>query len=284
MTSAPLTYATLVHEAARRLAGTGIDTARLDAEVLLRHVTGWNATGLFLRYPDLATSAHAEAFHALIEQRLAGQPVAYLTGTREFMGLAFTVCSHVLVPRPETEILVEWALQRLGSGPVVDIGTGSGAIAVSIAALARRPIDVIATDVSPKALATARINAVALLPPERHSRLTFRDGSLLTPVTGRATLILANLPYLTPSQIAENPDLEAEPRLALDGGPDGLDLVRTLISDLPRVLAPKGAVGLEIDPSQCPAVESLLRATWPTASVSTLPDLAGLPRHVTMTT
>src|SRR5680860_897348 len=137
------TYQHVLHESARRLAETGIETSRLDAEVLLRHVLGVSRAELFLRYPEPLANDHLGLYEALLARRIAGEPVAYLTGIREFMGLPFNVGPGVLVPRPETELLVEWALDALPGMPdpiVVDVGTGSGAIAVSIAALAACPI------------------------------------------------------------------------------------------------------------------------------------------------
>ncbi len=286
----PVTLHHLLRNATERLASAGLATPRLDAEVLLRHVLGIDRAQLFLLLPDPAGEGLGEALDVLIGRRLAGQPVAYLTGTREFMGLPFRVDPAVLIPRPETELLVEWALDWLNPrerATVVDAGTGSGAIAISLAALAPAglALTVVATDVSGPALAMARRNA------GRHgalvrSRLSFVRGSLLEPIDGPVDLVLANLPYLTPDQVAENPDLAAEPALALAGGADGLDLVRSLIVDLPRVLAARGAArraaGFELDPSQTETVATLLRAAFPAARVGTISDLAGLPRHVIM--
>jgi HemK-like putative methylase len=141
---------------------------------------------------------------------------------------------------------------------------------------------VIAIDVSAGALAVAAGNADELLSAEQRERISFRQGSLLEPITGRVTLVLANLPYLTPEQMQENPDLAAEPGLALDGGGDGLDLVRKLIADLPRVLDDGGGVALEIDPSQQAETERLLLETFPGRDVHTIRDLAGHGRHVVM--
>ena len=276
-----------LRDAADHLERAGIDTARLDAEVLLRHVLDIDRTTLFLRYPDPMPGDAVAILADLIERRLTGEPVAYLTGVREFMALPFRVAPGVLIPRPDTEPLVEWALDWLHDRPdavVADIGTGSGAIAVAIAAHAPETFAgrVVAIDTSREALAIATANADALLPPARRARIAFRLGSLTDPLDAPVDLLLANLPYLTPEQIARNPDLDAEPRLALDGGPDGLDLVRAVIADLPRVLAPDGAAGFELDPSQATAVQSQLETTFPGAQVIIVHDLARLSRHVVL--
>ncbi len=285
MTERLPTYQDVLRASARRLASAGFETARLDAEVLLRHVASLDRAGLFLRMPEPVPEGMEPPFDALIGRRLGGEPVAYLTGRREFMGLPFRVAPGVLIPRPETELLVEWALEVLATrqnATVVDVGTGSGAIAVSIAALSDPALRIIATDVSAVALAIAHDNTNALLDDVRCARLEFREGSLLKPIDGPVDLVLANLPSLTPAQVDGNPDLAAEPRLAVDGGRDGLDLVRELIADLPSVLTPGGAVGLELDPSQTATVEGLLRGLFPGRSVRTIRDLAGLARHVVL--
>lgn len=288
MTKQDRTYQEILRDGANRFADAGIESARLDAEVLLRHVAGLHRASFFLRLPERAPDGIEAAFEALAARRLAGEPVAYLVGTREFMGLPFRVAPGVLIPRPETELLVEWALAALAlladrtHVSVVDVGTGSGAIAVSLAALASPGVRILATDISDEALVVARGNAVALLDEARRTRLEFRQGSLLAPIKGPVDLVLANLPYLTPGQVDGNPDLAAEPRLALDGGADGLDLIRQLVADLPRVLASGGAVGLELDPSQTDAVEGLLREAFPGRDVRTIHDLAGLARHVVL--
>ncbi|MGH2531061.1 MAG: peptide chain release factor N(5)-glutamine methyltransferase [Thermomicrobiales bacterium] len=273
-------------EAAGRLSGAGIETARLDAEVLLRHVLGIDRTGLFLRMREPLGEAALAAFDALIERRLTRMPVAYLTGTREFMGLSFAVGPGVLVPRLETESLVEWAARWLTERPeatVVDVGTGSGAIAVSLAATLAtvRQGRVVAVDISPVALTYAARNRSAHLPS---GRLHLVRGSLLSWCRGPVDLVLANLPYLRPDQIEANPDLRAEPALALAGGPDGLDLIAGLLSDAPRVLASKGALGLEVDPAHAARVADLARAAFPAASISVASDWAGLERFVLVET
>ncbi len=276
------TIAGALHAAARRLAEQGFPSPRLDAEVLLRHVLGLDRTAFFLRLHDPLSPTDRQRFEALLARRLAGEPVAYLTGEREFMGLPFAVGPGVLVPRPETELLVEWALIWLtdrAHATVIDVGTGSGAIALSLAyhlpgnAVHR----IIGADISRAALRFARQNR-SRLGLERRVHLVC--GDLVAWCRGPAALILANLPYLRPDQIAANPDLAAEPRLALEAGPDGLDLYRRLLADAGRVLAPDGAIGLEIDPSQADTAVALMVAALPDARITVRPDLAGLPRHV----
>jgi release factor glutamine methyltransferase len=281
--------------AGERLAGAPAPAAdgtpRLDAEVLLRHVLGLDRSALYAHPERRLSEAERRRFDALVERRAAGEPVAYLTGEREFMGLPFAVDRRTLVPRPETEVLVERALALLAGRPgtdddpvrVVDVGTGSGAIAVAVAALAPRPegLRVFATDLSGPALAVARRNTARLLGPGR-PRVDFVQGSLLEALRGPFDLVLANLPYV-PSE--EVPGLPAsvsryEPALALDGGPDGLDLNRALLADLEGKLRPGGGVLLECDPRQAPLLAGLVAAALPGAAVRTLRDLAGRDRVV----
>lgn len=277
----------LVRSAQAAIAAAGSTSPRLDAEVLLRHVLNVDRVGLFVRLEEEASQGVTEAFQKLVARRIEGEPIAYLTGTREFMGLAFSVTPAVLIPRPETELLVEWALDWLTARfdvSIVDVGTGSGAIAVSLATLDTSERNrIIGSDVSTAALDVAQRNADRLLTPFRRSTLRFEQGSLLEWRHDPIDLVLANLPYLTPEQIAGNPELDSEPRKALDGGREGLDLVRSLIEDLPRVLSMNGAVGLELDPSQIDPVEALLRNRFPEAGIEIISDLAGHRRHVVMT-
>lgn len=281
-----ITVARALRTARARLAAAGVETPGLDAEVLLRHVLGWDRTQILTRPETELLADDAARYEALLTERERGQPVAYLTGEREFMGLSFAVGPGVLVPRPETEILVEWAADWLrpgGRDRVVDVGTGSGAIALSLAHLlgAAWGGRITGIDISPEALWVAARNRASL---GLDDRVTLRRGNLLRDEATHVDLILANLPYLRPEQVDGNPDLTAEPRLALDGGADGLDLVRDLLADAPRVLAPGGAIGLEIDPSQAQAVQALARATFPEAAVTVLHDLAGHARHVIIET
>ncbi len=289
-----MTIGEAMRAATRRLAGAGLATPRLDAELLLRQVLGIDRTALFLRGPELIEPDAIAAYDDLLARRLAGQPVAYLTGQRGFLGLSLAVTPDVLVPRPETEQLVEWSRDWIAQPgrectTIVDVGTGSGAIAIGLASVlpAGWPGRITAVDVSPAALAVASANwklvrADLLERSGTAPDVTFQPSDLLDAVEGPIDLVLANLPYLTPEQVDGNPDLAAEPRLALDGGPDGLDLIRRLIAGLPRMLTPGGAVALELDPAQAETVAGLLHDIEPGATVAILHDLAGLARIVTM--
>ncbi len=260
----------------------GMETPELDAALLLGHLLGLDRATLYAHILDAAPSGVSDAFDALIARRLHGAPVAYLTGRKEFMGLTFAVGPSVLVPRPETELLVEWALHRIaaraGCTRIVDVGTGSGAIAVALAAMTPSA-HLFASDISRKTLTIARCNA------RRHDvagRIAFVCGDLLSWLGRPVEIILANLPYLTDAQ-ADAAELRAEPRGALAGwGEDGFGLYRALIPQVPARLAPGGAFAFEIDPSQAEIATALCNATFPAAAVALHADLAGHARFVTV--
>ena len=199
-------------------------------------------------------------FQQLVERRGRGEPVAYLRGFKEFYGLRFLVDPRVLIPRPETEGLVDAAREVIAGRAltVVDVGTGSGAIAVAIAAHEPR-VRVIATDSSRDALAVAQANALA---GGVADRVEFRLGDLLAPITERVDLVCANLPYLPDASVDKwagaRSSLAFEPRDAVVAGADGLDVIRRCVADLPRVLAPHGAALFECDPPQVATVVQLL--------------------------
>lgn len=266
------------------LRGGGIETPELDAALLLGSLLGLDRAALYARLRDDAPPDIPAAFDALIARRLRGEPVAYLMGTKEFMGLAFAVNATVLVPRPETELLIEWAVRWLGprtaGARAVDVGTGSGAIAVALASLSPRA-RILASDISCEAVAVARGNA------RRHNvaeRVSFVRGDLLAWLGQPVEMILANLPYLTDAQ-ADAADLRAEPRGALaGGGGDGFGLYRALIPQVPARLVPGGAFAFEIDPSQAETAATLCIETLPSALVAIHRDLAGLARFVTVET
>ena len=260
------------------------ETPALDAEVLLRHVLGVSRAALFAAPERPLAEQEWQRYRRLLRRRANGEPVAYLTGRREFMGLEFRVHRHVLIPRPATELLVERALAHLavdGAGRrVVDVGTGSGAVAISLAA-ARPALQVVAVDVSPAALAVARANARRVLGP-RQQRVRFRAGDLLAPVDGHADVIVANLPYVPASELTTLPApvRDFEPALALDGGPDGLDLYRTLLRQAPAKLKPGGALLMECDPRQAATLARLAQEAFTRARVDVRRDLSGKDRLV----
>jgi release factor glutamine methyltransferase len=270
----------------QRLEGGDSDTPALDAEVLLRHVLGVERVTL-LTHPERSLSAPEEQrFVALVERRARDEPIAYITGRREFMALEFAVDRRVLVPRPDTEVLVERALELLGSdgagATLVDVGTGSGAIAVSAAAL-RPHARVFGIDVSAAALTVARVNAARLLRPP--AAVTFLQGSLLQPLLElkvSVTVICANLPYIPRPQMKLLPATvrDHEPEAALDGGPDGLDLYRELLPQAREALAPGGTLLMECDPGQAAALLGIGIEQLPGAQGSVIKDLAGLERVV----
>ncbi|HLZ47615.1 MAG TPA: peptide chain release factor N(5)-glutamine methyltransferase [Candidatus Limnocylindria bacterium] len=264
-------------QATERLRASGATTPALDADVLLAHALGVPKEAL-VAHPEVELSAEERRrLDALMAERERGVPVAYLRGTKEFYGLSFAVDARVLVPRPETETLVD-AVREHAAGrrlTVLDVGTGSGAIAIALAA-SEPQLRVIATDVSRDALAVARANARA-----HRVEIDFREGDLLAPVTELVDVVAANLPYLRDEDLAqlvgERTSLAYEPRVATVAGPDGLSLVRRAAADLPRVLAPDGAAFFECDPPQAGPIAALLA---PLGTVDVLRDLAGLDRVV----
>ena len=265
--------------ATRTLADAGVPTPALDADVLLAHVLGVPKEQL-VAYPEVAlTPAESARVADIVAKRATGVPVAYLRGFKEFHGLRFAVDPRVLVPRPETEILVDAVLAHAGDRAlsVVDVGTGSGAIAVTLAVRAPR-LRVIATDVSAGALAVARANAAA-----HGAWVDFREGDLLAPVTQPVDIVAANLPYLREDELdrlaGDRTSLAFEPRVATVAGSDGLNVVRRAIADLPRVLAANGAAFFECDPPQIEPIVALLE---PLGRSDVLRDLAGLDRVVRM--
>jgi release factor glutamine methyltransferase len=274
------TAGALVRAGARRLeaAGTPPDQARIDAAVLLRGLCDWSlADWLLTQHQAIGPERHAH-FDALIARRCTGEPVAYLLGTREFYGRAFHVAPGVLIPRPETEGLVEEALAWLETHEaprVVDVGTGSGCIAITLALECARAV-VAATDISTEALAIAQDNA------HRHgARVTVHHADLLTTIDGPLDLIVSNPPYV-PERDRETlmRDVrEFEPEGALFGGDDGLDVIRRLIPSAWARLAPGGRLMLEVGATQRDAITSLLE-TAGFGAVSWRQDLQGIDRVV----
>jgi release factor glutamine methyltransferase len=260
----------------------GLPSPRLDAELLAAQAFGLSRVQLYTQFDRPLLPPELAAFRELVKRRQGGEPVAYLTGHKEFWSLDLAVDARVLIPRPDTETAVEQALAvldaRTAEGParVADIGTGSGAIALALAK-ARPTAEVFAVDVSPDALAVARANGERL-----GLAVTFLEGSLVGPLQGLPPfdLIVANLPYVRTDDIAGLAvEVQGEPRLALDGGPDGLLLVRRLVAEAPAALAPGGSLVLEIGAGQAADTAALLRAAG-FEEVRTRADLGGIERVV----
>jgi len=258
----------------------GLASARLDAELLAARAFGMSRIELYAHFDRPLAAAELTSYRDLVSRRLAGEPVAYLLGHKEFWSLDLLVDPRVLIPRPDSETLVEEALDRL-AGPeaaprIADVGTGSGALALALAK--QRPeAQVFATDISPDALDVARANAERL-----GLAITFIQGDLHQPLVpaGPFDLIVANLPYIPSGDIdGLAADVRSEPRLALDGGADGLALVRRLVVGAPDLLPPGGCLALEVGAGQADAIEELLHGTG-FDGVRSRRDLAGIERVV----
>jgi release factor glutamine methyltransferase len=268
--------------AAEDLKRRGNEGARLDVELLLGRVLGLDRIGLIMQSERVLAPSELTTFKELFKRRRAGEPVAYLLGEREFYGILLRVDARVLIPRPDSERLVEVALertrQRSMSGAALDLCTGSGCVAIAFAR--QRPTwSVTASDISPEALEVARGNAHRT-GAVRNLRLL--QGSLFAPVSGeRFDLISANPPYIAAGEIAGLPvDVrDFEPRLALDGGADGLVFVREIAALAPAHLKPRGLLALEIGADQGAAALAILRERG-YAEVELARDLGGRDRVV----
>jgi release factor glutamine methyltransferase len=248
---------------------------RRDAELILAHVLGCDQTALLTHPERLLSPVEADQFENLLKRRLASEPVQYLTGAQEFFGLLFEVTPDVLIPRPETEHLVEAVLERFDREAnlrIVDVGTGSGAIAIALAhALPRSRVT--AVDLYPAALEVARRNA------QRHGvidRVTLRQSDLLAAASAAEfDVVVSNPPYIADGEKLEPQVANYEPRFALYAGPTGLEAYERLIPQACKVLKPRGWLIMEIGYGQRPALEALLGG-W--SEVSFVPDLQGIPR------
>lgn len=272
-----MTIQDMLQQASARIAPVS-DSASLDAQILLCAVLDV-ARSYVLAHPERELSS-AEAAHmeALVTRRAAGEPVAYILGRRAFYDRELMVTPRVLIPRPETELLLEQALAFVKGRPqaqVVDVGTGSGALAVTLAANCPWA-QIYATDISPDALVIARQNAV-----EQGANVTFYEGDLLQPLIERglnADVVMANLPYIATDALPGLAVSRYEPLLALDGGPDGLDIIRRLLDQIPQVYP--ALVLLEIGANQGAAALALVQARLQPQTVTVIQDYAGLDRIV----
>jgi release factor glutamine methyltransferase len=279
----------LLKTATQRLTEAGCDTPGLDAEVLLAHTLDKDRTWLYTHPLETLDTNHLGKFYHLLHHREQREPVAYLTGHKAFFALDVQVNRHVLIPRPETELLVETAIQivnrRTGGAAIdklsyhfsiADVGTGSGCIAVALAKNIAGAC-FFAIDASPAALQVARQNATRY---GVASRIHFLGGDLLQPLARSFDLIVSNPPYVSHSELsATSPEVSRyEPKLALAGGQDGLEIIRQLLPQAKEKLKPGSSLLVEIGAIQGPAVADLANKHFPEANVQIKKDLAGLDR------
>ncbi len=259
------------------LSQNGVEDAPLESELLLRHTLKIDRVQLYIDLEKELPPRQEQTFRRLLKRRLNGEPVAYITGYREFYGLDFRVNRNVLIPRPESELLVEKTIALATNHPlplIADIGTGSGAIAVSLA-LGLPRAKIYATDISAATLKIARLNC------RRHSvadRVLLLEGNLLEPLPEPVDIIVANLPYVRKSEL--NP--QSEPPLALDGGADGTEIIGRLCRQAEGRLKPGGWLLLEIGQGQGETVGDILHNILPDGKIDVFPDLAGIERVVSL--
>lgn len=257
----------------------GHEQPRMEAEVILSQVTGVTRAGLLTHPERMLSSEQVEHLTAALNRLIRGEPLPYVLGWWEFYGRRFEITPQVLIPRPETELLVElaedWLRNHPGSRSAVDVGTGSGCIAVSLA-LAIPDLHILAVDRSLAAVRVARRNALKM----GAGRLRVAVSDLLTAVAGSYNLITANLPYIPTRKLTHLAVARQEPLLALDGGVDGLELIERLLVDAQRWLAPDGMILLEIETDHGRSVPEIAHRLIPGAQVDMIRDLAGKPRVV----
>ncbi len=275
-----MTLKQALSQAKRVLAANNIEDASLEGELLLRHVLKISRVQLYLDLDQELTSQQETDFWDTISRRLSGEPTAYITGHREFYGLDFYINSNALIPRPESELLVEKVLhlaQHHSISTIADVGTGCGAIAISLA-LNLPQVKIYATDISAPALEVAAMNC------QRHrvaQRIQLLPGDMLEPLPEPVDLIVTNLPYVKYSEL--HPSADFEPVLALNGGSDGLEKIRQLCRQVSNKLHPEGYLLLEMGQGQSEAVTTLLHSLFPQAEIEVTPDLSGIDRVVSLT-
>ena len=270
-------------ELRQQLAGmflaAGIETPAVDAERLIAETAGFPRAELFLRGEEPVPEALEETIRRLAERRAAHEPLQYLTGRAAFMDLELEVTRDVLIPRPETELLVEWAVRRLPEGgSLLDLGTGSGAIALSVAAM-RPDVAVTGVDLSPAALRVAERNRRRC----RLERVRLLESDLFSAVAGeKFDLVAANLPYVTEEEYPTlSPEVrEFEPRLALVAGDGGMALIARAVRDLAGFLTPGGKAIFELSPPQAPRLERMFAETGAFAGIEVIQDYTRRDRFV----
>ncbi len=273
-----MTLEEALRAAREELSRRRVEDAALEAEILLRHVAGLSRSQLYVEFERQIKPDEEKRLRGAIERRAQGEPTAYITGHREFYGLDFLVDRRVLIPRPESELLVDTAIKlgREGSNTFADVGTGSGCIAISLAVNLPES-KVFATDASADALEVALANI------RRHNierRITLLHGNLAAPLPRKVDVLVANLPYVRRSDVAAVNTHGYEPALALDGGEDGLDAIRELLRQSVTKVEAGGSILLEIGPGQREGAVEEVRKQFPRAAIRVLPDLAEIPRVV----
>ncbi len=264
------------------LLARGIDDVPLECQLLLRQASGISQVQLYLDLDRELSSEEEAGFWCLVQRRLSGEPIAYIRGHREFYGLDFSVEPGVLIPRPESELLVEQAIKLAKNravSAVAEIGTGCGAVAISLA-LHLPQAKIYATDISASALRVAQSNC------QKHGvadRVCLLRGDMLHPLPEPVDIIVANLPYVREAELSQVSSAGFEPLLALNGGVDGLDKIRQLCGQAGDRLCPQGSLLLEIGQGQATAVTALLSRLFPSAEVEVMPDLSGIERVVRAT-
>ena len=263
------------------LNANNIEDATLESELLLRHTLKISRVQLYLDLDYELSSKQEKTFWRLIERRLSGEPTAYITEYREFYGFDFYVDPSVLIPRPESELLVEKALKLVQNGTILtiaEVGIGCGAIAISLA-LNLPQTKIYATDISVSALKVALFNC------QKHgiaNRIRLLQGDMLDPLPEPADLIIANLPYVKESELPPICLVDFEPLLALNGGSDGLQKIRQLCRQVNNKLRPDGYLLLEIGQGQRKAITTFLHSLFPSAKIEVTPDLSGIDRVVSL--
>lgn len=264
---------------ARLIAANVVDAPQLTAEVILAHALNITRTQLLARSDETLTPEQLVRFQTDLARVVNGEPLAYVVGHREFYDLDLITDRRALIPRPETECLIEYALARFADHPapvIADVGTGCGAIAITLAKHLPRA-RMIATDLSADAIELARTNAGR---NEVEARIDFRVGDLLEPIGEPLDLLAANLPYIDDKDwpFLAKTIRGHEPRMAFLGGPDGLDLVRRMLHDAPRIVRSGSLILMEIGAYQGEDVTAIARQSFPNARISIKPDYAGLDR------
>ena len=276
----------VIQQTHRVLEEAAIPDARLEAEVMVMNVMRMPRQDIFSHQEDEVSPQQEQALSAIVQRRVKREPLAYILGYKEFYGINLLVNSSVLVPRPETETMVEHALFMALMGMettelvVADVGTGTGGIAINLA-IHLPAARIYASDIADPVLDVAAHNIRA---HNVADRITLLQGDLLDPLPEPVDLVVANLPYIPSARIPTlQPEVQWEPKEALDGGADGLELIARLLSQAPAKLKEHGIILLEMDPEQVPAAEELVRKHLPEATTSVEQDLAHLDRILVVT-